>query len=122
MVEHTDFVSLPTQDMARARTFYGDTLGLTMSHALEDRFSEFETGNLTLVLMDPTSLGQEFRPANGGSVALRVDDVHAERARLEALGVTFFGDVIDTGVCHMSPFADPDGNALLLHRRYAPKD
>jgi hypothetical protein len=74
MVEHTDFVTIPTQDMARAK-----------------------------------------------AIALRVPDVQAERARLEGLGVTFFGDVIDTGVCHMAPFADPDGNGLMLHHRYAPR-
>ena len=116
MVEHTDFVSVPIQDMARAKAFYGDTLGLAMSSEFGEQFAEFETGNLTLMLVDPVSLGQEFRPSTG-AIALRVPDVHAERARLEGLGVTFFGDVIDTGVCQMAPFADSDGNALLLHRR-----
>ena len=120
MVEHTDFVTVPTQDMGRAKTFYGETLGLEMSGAVGDSFAEFETGNLTLLVMDPSAVGQQFTP-NTGAIALRVGDVHTERERLEGLGVAFFGDVLDTGVCHMSPFADPDGNALLLHRRYAPK-
>ena len=119
MVEQTDFVSVNTQDMPRARAFYGETLGLSAGHQM-DSFAEFETGNLTLMVVDPTAIGREFAP-NPASIALRVTDVHAERERLEGLGVTFFGETIDTGVCHMAPFADPDGNALLLHRRYAPR-
>jgi predicted enzyme related to lactoylglutathione lyase len=119
MVEHTDFVTVNAQDVARAKAFYGETLGLPTS---TDRpgGAEFETGNLTLLVMDPTSVGLEFRPS-ASAIALRVPDVAAERERLEGLGVTFFGDVIDTGVCHMAPFVDSEGNALLLHRRYAPR-
>ena len=78
MVEHTDFVSVPTQDMARAKAFYGETLGLPMSGAVGDSFAEFETGNLTLLLMDPSAVGQEFRPSSS-AIALRVPDVQAER-------------------------------------------
>jgi predicted enzyme related to lactoylglutathione lyase len=120
MVEHTDFVTVNAQDVARAKAFYSDTLGLPMSGAVGDSFAEFETGNLTLLVIDPTAVGQEFRPSPA-AIALRVPDVRAERERLEGLGVTFFGDIIDTGVCHMTPFADSEGNALLLHHRYAPK-
>jgi len=54
-------------------------------------------------------------------VALQVRDVADARATLEERGVTFMGDVFDSGVCHMAFFTDPDGNALLLHHRYAPR-
>src|SRR3954464_10660427 len=119
MVEHTDFVTIAVQDMPRAKAFYGEALGLQMSNEVREAFAEFETGNLTLLLNDPTTMGRPFVP-NSGAVGLRVPDGHAARERLAGPGVTFFGDIIDAGVCHMSPFADSEGNALLLHRRYAP--
>ncbi len=80
---------------------------------------EFETGNLTLAVMDPTAFGQEFRP-HAVPVALQVADVAAAREQLEAQGVTFVTDIIDSGVCHQAIFLDPAGNALDLHHRYAP--
>lgn len=46
--------------------------------------------------------------------------MRAARAELEAKGVAFRGDVIDSGVCHQTFFADPAGNTLGLHHRYAP--
>jgi len=121
-VTGVDFVSIPTQDLERAVAFYGETLGLQRSVYMPDRaFAEFETGTVTLNVQDPVRMGiGEFSP-NRNTIALHVPDVPAARAELEARGVRFFGDVIDTGVCHMAPFADPDGNALLLHARYAPR-
>ena len=65
-------------------------------------------------------MGMEFQPQPNGIVLLHVDDVAAARAELEAKGVEFLGDTFDTGVCHMANFTDPDGNVLMLHRRYAP--
>ena len=62
----------------------------------------------------------EFEPQKSAHLALRVDDVAAARAELEAKGVQFVGETFDTGVCHMAFFADPDGNTLVLHSRYAP--
>jgi predicted enzyme related to lactoylglutathione lyase len=56
------------------------------------------------------------------SIALRVADVAEARAALQTKGVEFGGDIVDTGVCHMAFFSDPDGNALMLHRRYAPRE
>jgi catechol 2,3-dioxygenase-like lactoylglutathione lyase family enzyme len=81
--------------------------------------AEFETGTVTLALLDCAALGLEFSP-NGAPIALQVDDVPAARAELESRGVEFRGDVVDSGVCHQAFFADPDGNALGLHHRYAP--
>ena len=121
VVTGVDFVSIPTQDLERAAAFYGTTLGLRRSmYEPERNFAEFETGTVTLSVVDPPKMGiGEFRP-NANHVALHVDDVAAARAELEGRGVAFMGDIFDTGVCHMAFFTDPDGNELMLHRRYAP--
>jgi len=121
VVTGVDFVSLPTHDLDAAAAFYGDTLGLTRSAYRPDRsFAEFETGNLTLSIINPAKMGMQHNVSHN-AIALHVDDMAAARARLEAAGVTFMGDTFDTGVCHMAFFADPDGNALMLHHRYAPR-
>jgi predicted enzyme related to lactoylglutathione lyase len=116
-----DFVSVPTRDLARAMEFYGETLGLRRSVYIEGRpFAEFETGNLTLTVMDPEKMGLPYA-TNPNHFALHVEDVAAARAELEAKGVEFQGEIFDTGVCHMGFFSDPDGNQLMLHHRYAPR-
>ncbi len=117
-VERTDFVSVPVTDMERAKKFYADTLGIPSS-SLDDAWPEFKTGNVSLYLVEPTRIGSEFKP-HTAHIALRVADVHEARAKLEEAGVGFEGETLDTGVCHMAFFRDPDGNALMLHRRYAP--
>ena len=119
-VERTDFVSVPVTDMERAKRFYAETLGIP-SRSLDDAWPEFETGNVSLYLVDPTAIGAEFRP-HTSHIALRVADVAEARATLEEAGVAFEGEILDTGVCHMAFFRDPDGNALMLHRRYAPPE
>jgi predicted enzyme related to lactoylglutathione lyase len=122
IVTGVDFVSIPTQDLERSVAFYGETLGLVRSAYRPDRnFAEFETGTVTLSLIDPKRMGVGEFQANRSAIALHVEDVAAARATLEERGVTFMGDVFDTGVCHMGFFQDPDGNALMLHRRYAPR-
>ena len=118
MIGSLDFVGVPSEDAARSRSFYVDTLGIP-SPNLDDAWPELETGNVSLYLIDPTRMGRKFAP-NTTQLALRVPDVAESRRRLEEKGVEFEGDVLDTGVCHMAFFADPDGNALMLHRRYAP--
>jgi catechol 2,3-dioxygenase-like lactoylglutathione lyase family enzyme len=122
IVTGVDFVSVPTQDIERAVAFYGTTLGLRRSaYRPERNFAEFETGTVTLSVVDPEGMGiGSFRP-NANHLALHVEDVAAARAALEERGLTFAGDTFDTGVCHMAFFADPDGNALMLHHRYAPR-
>jgi catechol 2,3-dioxygenase-like lactoylglutathione lyase family enzyme len=118
-VEHVDFVSFLTQDIARAKQFYAEVLGLEIeTEGVSDM--EFQAGQVTLDIFDPSSVGQPFAPSPAG-IALRVPDVAATRAKLEARGVEFDGETVDTGVCHMAFFKDPDGNSLLLHRRYAPR-
>ena len=117
-VEHVDFVSFLTLDIARARTFYADTLGLELeTEGASDL--EFRAGQVTLDVFDPSSIGEPFAPSPAG-LALRVPDVAAARAELEAKGVVFSGETYDSGVCHMADFKDPDGNPLTLHKRYAP--
>jgi predicted enzyme related to lactoylglutathione lyase len=121
LVTGVDFVSVPTRDLDAAVAFYGETLGLTRSAYRPDRsFAEFETGNLTLSIINPERMGMEHHAAPN-PIALHVDDIDAARSALEQSGVTFTGDTFDTGVCHMAFFADPDGNALMLHHRYAPR-
>lgn len=121
LVTGVDFVGLPTHDLEAAVEFYGTTLGLHRSVYLKDRnYSEFETGNLTLSVYNAEAMGLKHSP-NPNAVALHVADVAAARAALEASGVAFNGETLDTGVCHMALFADPDGNALMLHHRYAPR-
>jgi len=121
MISGVDFVGIPTRDLETAVAFYGDTLGLERSAYRPDRHhAEFETGNLTINVMNAGKMGLEHVPFRN-PLALHVDDVAASRSELEAKGVAFVMDTIDTGVCHMAFFSDPDGNALMLHHRYAPK-
>jgi len=120
-VRGVDFVGLPTHDIAAAARFYGDVLGLPRSVYIPDRhFSEYETGNLTLSVYDAEKMGLGHQ-VNRNPIALHVEDVAAARELLESRGVAFHGDTLDTGVCHMALFSDPDGNALMLHHRYAPR-
>jgi catechol 2,3-dioxygenase-like lactoylglutathione lyase family enzyme len=119
-VETVDFVSVLTQDIPRAKQFYGETLGLPIETEGENDL-EFTLGQITLDVFDPSSIGQSFAPSPAG-IAIRVPDVAVGRAALEAKGVQFDGEIVDTGVCHFAFFKDPDGNALMLHRRYAPRE
>jgi predicted enzyme related to lactoylglutathione lyase len=118
-VRGVDFAVMPTRDFAAAVAFYGDTLGLRRSvYRPERSYAEFETGNLTLMVIDPPGMDVEERKSRN-AIALRVDDVQESRARLEESGVAFTGDILDSGVCYQAFFADPDGNTLILHHRYA---
>ncbi|MGI8716009.1 MAG: VOC family protein [Solirubrobacteraceae bacterium] len=116
-IRRLDFLGVPSQDADRARAFYRDTLGLR-----PDEHAEYEcwAGDTCLAIWMPERIGMEFVAQKGNPLALGVEDVGAARAVLEAKGVTFFGDTLDTGVCQMAVFADPDGNTLMLHHRYAP--
>jgi predicted enzyme related to lactoylglutathione lyase len=121
LVRGVDFAFVQANDFEAAKRFYGETLGLPCSVEYgRTPGAEFETGNLTLVVMEMSALGMEFEPS-GSPIALRVDDVAAARAELEAEGVQFDGEIVDSGVCHQAYFKDPDGNRLILHHRYAPK-
>jgi catechol 2,3-dioxygenase-like lactoylglutathione lyase family enzyme len=120
LVKGTDFVFLPITSFAKAEQFYGGTLGLECSKRYDNGLGgEFETGSLTIQVVDMTKIGHEVQPSTG-AIALHVDDVEAARKQLEAQGVTFNGETMDSGVCYQAYFHDPDGNALILHHRYAP--
>ena len=115
-----DFITVPTQDFEKAGEFYTGVLGLERSKQWGDMpAAEFETGTLTIAVMQSDAFGIEFKP-HGHPIALHVDDVQAARSELEEQGVTFLGDTIDSGVCHTAHFKDPDGNVLMFHNRYAP--
>jgi catechol 2,3-dioxygenase-like lactoylglutathione lyase family enzyme len=120
-VTGVDFVTVFVKDYPAAQRFYGELLDLEHSVDYEKiPAGEYETGSLTLQVMDAASVGQEFKP-NGHPIALHVEDVAAARADLESKGVEFQGETIDSGVCHMAIFRDPDGNVLMFHNRYAPR-
>jgi predicted enzyme related to lactoylglutathione lyase len=120
VVSGVDFVSLPTRDLERSVAFYEQTLGLERSaYRPERNHAEFETGTVTLNVLDPERMGIGSFTPNANVIALHVDDVEEARATLTARGVAFAGDTFDTGVCHMALFCDPDGNDLMLHNRYA---
>src|SRR5215213_7294810 len=125
LVTGVDFVCVPTQDIARAMDFYENVLGLEPSKRWgegdEPMGAEFEPGDVAIALLNNGKLGIEFEPSRV-PIAYQVNDVEAARAELESRGVTFVADTMDSGVCHMAHFKDPDGNVLMLHNRYAPKD
>jgi predicted enzyme related to lactoylglutathione lyase len=120
-VTGVDFVAIMTKDHDAAVKFYGETLGLPFVKQWGSMpAKEYQAGNLTLAVMDPTAFGQEFRP-HGLPIALQVDDVDAARENLESQGVAFVTETMDSGVCHQAIFRDPAGNSISLHHRYAPK-
>ena len=116
MISKVDFVGIPSQDAQRSRSFYVETLGLRPDDKAE---TEVWAGETCFAIWEPARFGMEFAPQKNAHPALHVDDVAAARAELEGKGVEFAGDILDTGVCHMAFFTDPDGNDLMLHHRYA---
>jgi predicted enzyme related to lactoylglutathione lyase len=116
-----DFVTVPAKDFEASVHFYGTVLGLPAVKRWGSMpGAEFQAGNLTLAIMEPTAFGMEFG-SHSLPIALHVEDVAAAREQLEAQGVEFVADTIDSGVCHQAIFRDPAGNSLNLHHRYAPK-
>jgi predicted enzyme related to lactoylglutathione lyase len=121
LISGVDFAAVPVRDLETAAEFYGQMLGLRQSVYMPERnYAEFETGNLTLSVFNAEEFGLEHH-ANRNAIALHVDDVEEARGALEQRGVSFDGDTLDTGVCHMAFFSDPEGNAFMLHHRYAPR-
>ena len=116
-ITKVDTVGIPSQDSRRSIRFYVDTLGLRQD---EHAWNEFWVGDTCFAIWEPERFRMAFEPSKGGIALLHVDDVAAARAELEAMGVEFVGETFDTGVCHMATFSDPDGNQLVLHKRYAP--
>ncbi len=116
-ITKVDAVEIPSQDAERARRFYVETLELRPD---EHARYEFWVGETCFEIVEPARMGMAFEPYKLAVALLHVDDVAAARAELEAKDVEFVGETVDTGVCHMATFRDPDGNELMLHRRYAP--
>jgi predicted enzyme related to lactoylglutathione lyase len=120
LVTGTDFITQPVRDYEKAARFYGETLGLEFAKRWGPMpAGEFETGSLTIALMESEAFGMRPGPS-ATAVALHVDDVGVARTALERKGVKFRGTTIDSGVCLQAIFEDPDGNVLILHNRYAP--
>jgi predicted enzyme related to lactoylglutathione lyase len=121
LITGVDFVTVPTRDYDAAARFYGEVLGLPFSKRWGNMpAGEFETGNLTIAVMQSDAFGIEFQ-RHTHPIELHVDDFEGARAELESRGVEFIGETIDSGVCYQAHFKDPDGNALAIHHRYAPK-
>jgi predicted enzyme related to lactoylglutathione lyase len=121
-VTGVDFITVPTHDFEKADEFYGNVLGLERSKRWGSMPArEYETGSLTIAVMQSDAFGLECKP-HSHPIALHVDDVEEARKELEAKGVAFAADTLDSGVCHMAHFSDPDGNALMFHHRYASKE
>jgi len=118
--QRVDFIAVPTRDRSRTEQFYGETLGLAKNPNSTEGWVEFETGNVTLALVTPEEMGRPFAPLPFGAIAIRVADIEAAKESLSGAGVEFSGETWDSGVCNGAAFTDPDGNGLLLHRRYAP--
>ena len=119
-VTGVDFITVPTQDYEKASEFYDNVLGLEASKQWgEMPAREYETGSLTIAVMQSDAFGIDFQP-HTHPIALQVDDVEAARGELESQGIAFEAYTMDSGVCHMAFFQDPDGNGLMLHHRYAP--
>jgi catechol 2,3-dioxygenase-like lactoylglutathione lyase family enzyme len=114
-----DFIGVPSRDPERSRAFYVDTLGLRPD---DKAHFEFWIGDTCFGIWEPEKQGMPWAPQKNAHPAIHVDDVAAAKQELEAKGVEFLGDVFDTGVCHMALFTDPDGNDLMLHHHYAPRD
>ena len=120
LITGTDFITVATKDFDAAIGFYGDVLGLPLSKRWGKMPAhEFETGNLTIAVMQSDAFGLEFRP-NTNPLEFRVEDFDAAKSELESKGVEFKGETIDSGVCFQAFFEDPDGNLLAIHHRYAP--
>ena len=118
MITKLDFIGVPSRDADRTRAFYVETLGLRPDPKSD---YEFWVGDTCFGIWEPEKMGMPFAPQKNAHPALHVDDVAAARAELEAKGVEFAGEIMDTGVCHMAFLTDPDGNDLMLHNRYAPQ-
>ena len=120
-VQGVDYIRIPATDIAASTRFYGEILGLPAGPTQHHDWAEYQAGNVTLAVMTPETHGDTFEPLTPSTFALGVPDVAEARIELEGRGVAFDGDILDTGVCHMAFFKDPDGNQLMLHRRYAPR-
>jgi catechol 2,3-dioxygenase-like lactoylglutathione lyase family enzyme len=115
-ITKVDSVGVPSTNTGRSREFYVKTLGLPPD---ERAGNEFWIGKTCFAIWEPERFGMDFQPQRNRIALLHVDDVASARRELEEKGA-FVEETVDTGVCHMATFEDPDGNRLVLHHRYAP--
>ncbi len=119
-VQRVDYVRVPATDIEQSADFYGRVLGLPKNpNSPGDDWLEYEAGNVTLAVMTPHTHEYEFAPLPPSTIALRVADVDAAKAALDAAGVEC-AEPWDSGVCKGLGVNDPAGNRILLHHRYAP--
>jgi predicted enzyme related to lactoylglutathione lyase len=118
-VERVDYIRVPVRDIEKAKHFYGEVLGLEQNpNSPGNDWIEYETGNVTLAVMTPHTHDYEFAPLPPATIALRVRDVEAAKEKLEEAGLPVT-EMWDSGACNGAGVSDPDGNRILLHRRYA---
>jgi catechol 2,3-dioxygenase-like lactoylglutathione lyase family enzyme len=120
-VQGVDYIRVPATDIEESKRFYGELLGLPDGPTQHDDWVEYQAGNVTLAVMTPETHDDTFAPLTPGSFALRVADVAAAKAALEAEGVTV-AEVWDNGICRGAGVTDPAGNRILLHHRYVPHE
>jgi predicted enzyme related to lactoylglutathione lyase len=119
-IKEAAFTGYPATDIARAREFYGHTLGLKETMVFEHEgkvgWVEFEIpGGHTLAI---AQANDQWQPnANGGGICFEIEDLEAAIAQLEAAGVTVVLPIQEFPVCRMALIADPDGNTLALHQK-----
>jgi predicted enzyme related to lactoylglutathione lyase len=116
-VQGVDYIRVPVTDIAAARRFYGEVLGLPAGPTDTGDWVEFQAGHVTLAVMTPATHDYEFAPLPSSTIALGVPDVAAAKSQLEAAGVEV-SDMWDSGVCNGAGITDPAGNRILLHHRY----
>ncbi len=118
-IRGTDFVYYQSSNMEKSIEFYRDILGLEMYGYFEDfKWAEFNAGNVTLAVNDPSSFDPNATAQSGGAaVALAVEDVEATMKELAAKGITPTMPMQESPVCHFASIEDPDGNSIWIHHR-----
>jgi predicted enzyme related to lactoylglutathione lyase len=117
MIKEVAFVAIAVSDKERARKFYQETLELKPARThMEGVWVEYDFGATTIGV----GCHPDWKPSREGTtVAFEVDDIDAAIAKLKERGVTFDLDKLETPVCWMAQFRDPDGNKLVVHKRKA---
>jgi catechol 2,3-dioxygenase-like lactoylglutathione lyase family enzyme len=99
LITGVDFITVSTKDFDKARDFYANVLGLEESKTWGSMpAQEFETGNLTIAVMQSDAFGVEHS-TNSSPIEFHVDDFEDAKAELESRGGEFQGEPIDSGVC-----------------------
>lgn len=114
------FVGYPVTDMKRARNFYEGVLGLKQSSIFEEgdkAWVEYDIGPGTLAIANGMP---EWKPStDGGAAALEVKDFNEAINQLRENSVPIVQGPFDTPMCNLAIILDPDGNALVIHKRKA---